>query len=75
LEEFFETTHNRTCEAVASMYGLHYLKASNREELEDGLKELYKRTDCSILEVFTPRLENDAILKDFFKNIKDKTSN
>ncbi len=74
LDEFFETTHLRNCNAIAEMYGLQYLSASDESELRQGLEELYSRDGCFILEVFTPRLENDKILKEFFKYIREKTS-
>jgi len=72
LELFFETTHQRTTEDLANMYKLPYLAANNKESLKEGLSWLYEQPGCSVLEVFTPRLENDAILKGFFKKIKDK---
>jgi 2-succinyl-5-enolpyruvyl-6-hydroxy-3-cyclohexene-1-carboxylate synthase len=74
LDEFFETTHLRNCNSIAEMYGLRYLSASDETELSQGLEELYSHDACCILEVFTPRLENDKILKDFFKYIREKTS-
>lgn len=74
LDEFFETTHLRNCNGIAQMYGIHYISASDETELKQGLEELYSHPDCCILEVFTPRLENDKILKDFFKYIREKTT-
>jgi 2-succinyl-5-enolpyruvyl-6-hydroxy-3-cyclohexene-1-carboxylate synthase len=74
LDEFFETTHLRNCNGIAQMYGLHYISASDEAELKQGLQELYSYPNCCVLEVFTPRLENDKILKGFFKYIREKTS-
>lgn len=75
LEQFFETTHDRTTEDLARMFKLPYLAAHNEESLQQGLSWLYDQKECALLEVFTPRLENDAVLKGFFKKIKDKQNN
>jgi 2-succinyl-5-enolpyruvyl-6-hydroxy-3-cyclohexene-1-carboxylate synthase len=50
------------------MYGLNYLIASNEATLEKSLKDLFLQDDKpTLLEVFTPTLENDKILLDYFK--------
>ena len=72
LEKFFETTHQRTAEKFAAMYQLPYRPATDVQSLNEGLHWLYQSNDCSILEVFTPRLENDQILKQFFATIKNE---
>ncbi|MCC6601068.1 MAG: 2-succinyl-5-enolpyruvyl-6-hydroxy-3-cyclohexene-1-carboxylate synthase, partial [Crocinitomicaceae bacterium] len=71
MEEFFETHHNRTAEALAAMYGIPYLSAADSNELSKGLSALYHSKGCMVLEVHTPRLENDKVLKDCFKMIKN----
>ncbi|MDZ4823857.1 MAG: 2-succinyl-5-enolpyruvyl-6-hydroxy-3-cyclohexene-1-carboxylic-acid synthase [Flavobacteriales bacterium] len=72
LEKFFETTHSRKADKLAAMYNLNYRLAENENQLEDGLTWLYSTNDCSILEVSTPRLENDKVLKNYFDFIKNK---
>ncbi|MBX7052482.1 MAG: 2-succinyl-5-enolpyruvyl-6-hydroxy-3-cyclohexene-1-carboxylic-acid synthase [Flavobacteriales bacterium] len=72
LEKFFETKHNRTAESFAAMYQLNYHSSDSVESLRGGLKWLYQTNQCAILEVFTPRLENDQILKQFFTTIKNE---
>lgn len=74
LEKYFETHHQRTCEGVARMYGLEYLSANSMEDLDAALTKLFTHSNCSILEVFTPRLENDSVLKGFFTFIKEHTA-
>jgi 2-succinyl-5-enolpyruvyl-6-hydroxy-3-cyclohexene-1-carboxylate synthase len=74
LEKFFETAHQRTCEPIAAMFGMPYIRATSNEEITAGMKELYESEGCAILEIFTPRFENDAVLKGFFKFIREKTS-
>lgn len=67
---FFETSHGLTAEHLAKMYGFEYSTATNEASLESGLKQLYAQNNqASILEVFTPTVENDLILKQFFKEL------
>ena len=68
---FFETSHGLTAEHLAKMYGFEYITAVNQSSLESGLNQLYAKKDqAAILEVFTPTLVNDAILLDFFKELR-----
>lgn len=65
---YFETSHNLTAEHLAKMYNFNYYAAKDNESLENGIKSLYSSDDKpGILEVFTPTLENDQILKQYFK--------
>ncbi|MDY0990118.1 2-succinyl-5-enolpyruvyl-6-hydroxy-3-cyclohexene-1-carboxylic-acid synthase [Flavobacterium sp. CFBP9031] len=65
---YFETSHNLTAEHLAKMYNFNYYAAKDNESLESGIKSLYGSDDApAILEVFTPTLENDQILKQYFK--------
>ncbi|MFN0032477.1 MAG: 2-succinyl-5-enolpyruvyl-6-hydroxy-3-cyclohexene-1-carboxylic-acid synthase [Flavobacteriales bacterium] len=68
LEDFFETKHMRSAEKMAEMYGLQYFCAIDQDSLEEGLTWLYANEFCSVLEVFTPRLENDKVLRAYFNN-------
>lgn len=67
---FFETTHKLTAEHLAKMYGFGYQTASNEEELKAELSTFMQKTgQPKILEVFTPMLENDKILLQYFKEL------
>ena len=67
---FFETTHQLTAEHLAKMYKLNYFTANDEESLIQGLKTLYSKNDePGILEVFTPTLENNAVLLQYFKEL------
>jgi len=67
---FFETSHKLTAEHLAKMYGLNYFVANDEISLIQGLNTLYAQNDKpSILEVFTPTLENDAVLLQYFKEL------
>lgn len=67
---FFETSHSLTAEHLAKMYGLDYFTATNEASLESSLKQFYaQNSKAVILEIFTPTVENDAVLKQFFKEL------
>lgn len=66
---YFETSHCLTGEHLAKMYFFDYFSASNEMTLEKGLKEFYDSKKPSILEIFTPTLENDKILLQYFKEL------
>jgi 2-succinyl-5-enolpyruvyl-6-hydroxy-3-cyclohexene-1-carboxylate synthase len=67
---FFETSHCLTAEHLAKMYGFDYTIASDELSLSAGLATLYGQNEKpSLLEVFTPTLQNDAILLQFFKEL------
>ncbi|MFM9983853.1 MAG: 2-succinyl-5-enolpyruvyl-6-hydroxy-3-cyclohexene-1-carboxylic-acid synthase [Flavobacteriales bacterium] len=69
IDAFFETTHDRKADKLAAMYGLSYKITANEEELKAGLVWLYAQDACSVLEVTTPRLENDVVLKQYFDSL------
>jgi 2-succinyl-5-enolpyruvyl-6-hydroxy-3-cyclohexene-1-carboxylate synthase len=70
FNKFFETSHCLTAEQLAKMYGFEYSIASNETTLETSLKALYTQNQKpSILEVFTPTLENNKILLQYFKEL------
>jgi 2-succinyl-5-enolpyruvyl-6-hydroxy-3-cyclohexene-1-carboxylate synthase len=69
LESLQETPHDLSVENLVRRYSLKYLSASNENELLHGLHVLHAEQECTILEVFTPRLENAEILDSFFKAI------
>jgi 2-succinyl-5-enolpyruvyl-6-hydroxy-3-cyclohexene-1-carboxylate synthase len=70
FNKFFETSHCLTAEQLAKMYGFEYSIASDEKSLETSLKSLYAQNDKpSILEIFTPTLENNKILLQYFKEL------
>lgn len=67
---FFETSHCLTAEHLAKMYGFEYSIASDEASLASSLNALYSQNENpSILEVFTPTLQNDKILLQYFKEL------
>ncbi|MBP6759697.1 MAG: 2-succinyl-5-enolpyruvyl-6-hydroxy-3-cyclohexene-1-carboxylic-acid synthase [Flavobacterium sp.] len=70
FNKFFETSHCLTAEQLATMYGFEYCMANDEESLENSLKNLYAQNNRpSILEIFTPTLENNKILLQYFKEL------
>jgi len=67
---FFETTHKLTAEHLAKMYGFSYQAAHNETELKQELATfMQKAGGPKLLEVFTPMLENDKVLLQYFKEL------
>jgi 2-succinyl-5-enolpyruvyl-6-hydroxy-3-cyclohexene-1-carboxylate synthase len=75
LETFFETAHSRSASGLASMYSIPFSQAIDISSLEEGMKWLYDTSECKILEVVTPRLENSPILKGYFDYIRSESRN
>lgn len=70
FNKFFETSHCLTAEQLATMYGFEYSIASDEKSLENSLTALYAQNDKpSILEIFTPTLENNKILLQYFREL------
>ncbi|NGY38749.1 2-succinyl-5-enolpyruvyl-6-hydroxy-3-cyclohexene-1-carboxylic-acid synthase [Flavobacterium sp. XN-5] len=67
---YFETSHCLTAEHLAKMFGFNYTIASDEFSLEKGLAHFYSQNEKpGILEIFTPTLENDSILLQYFKEL------
>ncbi len=70
FNQFFETSHCFTAQHLAAMYQFEYLTASNKETLEMALAKMYSKNEKPVLlEIFTPTLENDKILLQFFNEL------
>lgn len=67
---YFETSHNLTAEHLAKMYGFDYAIANDETSLSKELDSLYNQNEKpSILEVFTPTLENNGVLLQYFREL------
>jgi len=67
---FFETSHCLTAEHLAKMYQFEYFTASDDKSLDESLENFYsEKGKPSILEIFTPTLENDKILLQYFNEL------
>jgi 2-succinyl-5-enolpyruvyl-6-hydroxy-3-cyclohexene-1-carboxylate synthase len=67
---YFETSHHLTAEHLAKMYKMNYLTATDLNSLNKGIESLFAQNDAPyILEIFTPTLDNNVILNQFFKEL------
>lgn len=65
---YFETAHNLTAVHLSKMFGFDYHTAYNAEEVNKEIQKIYQNNGTpQLLEIFTPRKENDAALIDYFK--------
>jgi 2-succinyl-5-enolpyruvyl-6-hydroxy-3-cyclohexene-1-carboxylate synthase len=70
--DYFETPHNFTAEHLCKMYNFEYNSAMTEKEMEERFFDFYKESKYpKLLEIFTPREENDQILKAYFNNLKE----
>ena len=70
--DYFETPHHLTAEHLCRMYGFDYITAKNEVELNAQLSNFYEGSNLpKVLEIFTPREENDMTLKAYFNNLKE----
>jgi 2-succinyl-5-enolpyruvyl-6-hydroxy-3-cyclohexene-1-carboxylate synthase len=75
LEHYFETHHNLQSQHVAKLFDLNYYQANSEETLAKALKIFYEKQANgrpAILEIQTPRFENDKVLKRYFRVLTEK---
>ncbi|WP_170227041.1 2-succinyl-5-enolpyruvyl-6-hydroxy-3-cyclohexene-1-carboxylic-acid synthase [Luteibaculum oceani] len=72
FDRFLETTHNKNAKHLAHHYGFHYQTATGQQDFQEELKKFLTSDKKTILEVFTPRIESPAILKDYFKTLNQE---
>jgi 2-succinyl-5-enolpyruvyl-6-hydroxy-3-cyclohexene-1-carboxylate synthase len=69
--EYFETTHNLTARNLCNMFGFEYASAESKIELKQSLKGFYSKSNKPrLLEIFTPKNDNDSVLKKYFNYLK-----
>jgi len=68
---FFETSHCLTAKHLAKMYGLVYLTASDESSIETNFEMMLSQNEKPVLfEIFTPTIENDKALLQYFKELE-----
>ncbi|MFC0519669.1 2-succinyl-5-enolpyruvyl-6-hydroxy-3-cyclohexene-1-carboxylic-acid synthase [Mesonia maritima] len=73
FSQYFETVHKLNAKHLAAMYNFEYQTAEDEESLKTNLEEFYTESERpKILEIFTPREENDTYLKNYFRYILNK---
>ena len=72
FETYFETTHQLSAEHLSKMYGFEYNVVKDDGDLKMQLMEFYEMSRApKILEIFTPRINNDMYLIDYFTHLID----
>ncbi len=67
---YFETQHNLEISNLAKLYDLNYYCATDETELTEVLTDFWSNNNkASLLEIQTPTLINDTVLKDYFNNL------
>lgn len=74
FERYFETTHDRSSQAICEAYNIKYLSASTTAELDAVWENFYSGEEIKLLEIMTPRKENDRILLSYFDYLSSKTT-
>ncbi len=68
FSQFFETTHDLSAKQLCDMYNFTYYSATDLQEVNVAIKKMYSQDRSpQLLEVFTPRKENDSTLIGYFK--------
>ena len=68
---YFETTHELNAKHLCAMYTIQYTEAHSLPEVERELPLFFKRNNSpQLIEIFTPRLENDKVLLEYFEYLK-----
>ena len=72
LERYFEAKHQTKAEHICKAHGVEYMSAINFEEIENQMEAFFKEDSESpkLMEIFTPREENNKILDQFFAAAK-----
>jgi len=67
FETFFETRHTIEIGDVCKTYGIEHQKVADEDSLKNALKNFYNTSNSvKLLELKTPRLENNKILLSYF---------
>lgn len=69
LEEYFEAKHSTSAEHLCKAHSIDYSKATNQEEVETGIIQLFQSENAQLLEIFTPSNENEGVLDAFFEKM------
>ncbi|NNK88275.1 MAG: 2-succinyl-5-enolpyruvyl-6-hydroxy-3-cyclohexene-1-carboxylate synthase, partial [Flavobacteriaceae bacterium] len=71
FDTYFETIHDLNARPLCEMYNLEYSSAQSVDELNENLAGFYDDSERpKLIEIFTPRLDNDSILLNYFEYIK-----
>ncbi len=66
-EEHFVSVHQTDARGIVEGFGLAYQCATNQQEFEQELLQLFKSKKASVLEVKTPEKKNAEVLRGYFE--------
>lgn len=68
FDTYFETNHRLTAKHLCDMYGFEYDSVDNEHDLKNSLQTFYSTGNRpKLLEIFTPKNQNDEVLLNYFK--------
>jgi len=71
FDNYFETIHNKNAKHLCDMFNFEYQSVANENDLQKQIDSFYDQSEKpKLLEVFTPRTENDSVLLNYFQKIK-----
>ncbi|MBS4039667.1 MAG: 2-succinyl-5-enolpyruvyl-6-hydroxy-3-cyclohexene-1-carboxylic-acid synthase [Flavobacteriales bacterium] len=70
FHQFFETQHHLNAQHLAAMYGFAYVGIEDEISLKKQWNHFISTNAKTILEINTSKVQNENILKDFFKYIQ-----
>lgn len=67
-DQYIEAQDDRSVQKLIEYHGVEYLQAKDLESLDAALDSLFdhQRTNCAVLEVFTPRELSPEVLQEYF---------
>ncbi len=71
MNEFIETTHSLSVKPLAELHGFRYLSADSEDSLQQVLQQTFDHSTKTILEVFTSSTESPAVLKKYWRFLKE----
>ena len=71
FETYLETPHQRNAVLMAKEFDFNYLSAHDQSSLTEALDAFFSTQDAGpqILEIFTPKQDNDLILNQYFDHL------
>lgn len=70
FDTFFETKHDLTAKQLCAMFNIAYQEVDSVDILENNLENFYDEDNTpKLLEIFTPRTNNDQVLLNYFMAI------
>jgi len=71
FDTYFETKHSLTAKQLCDMYNFTYQQANSIADVNSELQNFYNESKSpKLIEIFTPRKNNDQVLSNYFKAIQ-----